>query len=247
MGYLSKQALSGLKHYAYKPGGYTILDNWHQPFWNYTVELLPMWLAPNLVTLTGLAAVFAATLTGWYYDPDLLQESPRWVFGLMAFAQFFYLHVDCLDGKQARRTGSSSPLGQLFDHGCDTLVIQFVLATLVTSLDVPPSWMLTLGTLVICTPFIMAHWEEYHTGTMVYGNGLWGVTEANYAVVLLHFVSFVFGTGFWTAAPLAALAPAAAAWLRARACPRRPRWSASWPRCPRTASRCWAWPSWARS
>ena len=34
MGYLSKQALSGLKHYAYKPGGYTILDNWHQPFWN---------------------------------------------------------------------------------------------------------------------------------------------------------------------------------------------------------------------
>ena len=28
-----------------------------------------------------------------------------------------YLHLDCIDGKQARRTGSSSPLGQLFDHG----------------------------------------------------------------------------------------------------------------------------------
>lgn len=28
-----------------------------------------------------------------------------------------YLHLDCLDGKQARRTSSSSPLGQLFDHG----------------------------------------------------------------------------------------------------------------------------------
>ncbi len=34
MPYLSKQALSGLKHYHYKPGGYTILDNWHQPLWN---------------------------------------------------------------------------------------------------------------------------------------------------------------------------------------------------------------------
>ena len=27
--------------------------------------------------------------------------------------------LDNLDGKQARRTGSSSPLGLLFDHGCD--------------------------------------------------------------------------------------------------------------------------------
>lgn len=34
-----------------------------------------------------------------------------------AFAVFFYLHMDCLDGKQARRTKNSSPLGQLFDHG----------------------------------------------------------------------------------------------------------------------------------
>jgi hypothetical protein len=25
--------------------------------------------------------------------------------------------MDCLDGKQARRTKNSSPLGQLFDHG----------------------------------------------------------------------------------------------------------------------------------
>jgi phosphatidylglycerophosphate synthase len=34
-----------------------------------------------------------------------------------AAAVFFYLHMDCLDGKQARRTKNSSPLGQLFDHG----------------------------------------------------------------------------------------------------------------------------------
>ena len=29
--------------------------------------------------------------------------------------------LDNMDGKQARRTGSSSPLGMLFDHGCDAL------------------------------------------------------------------------------------------------------------------------------
>jgi len=26
-----------------------------------------------------------------------------------------------MDGKQARKTGNSSPLGMLFDHGCDAI------------------------------------------------------------------------------------------------------------------------------
>jgi phosphatidylglycerophosphate synthase len=28
--------------------------------------------------------------------------------------------LDEMDGKQARKTGNSSPLGLLFDHGCDS-------------------------------------------------------------------------------------------------------------------------------
>lgn len=31
--------------------------------------------------------------------------------------------MDAIDGKQARRTNSTSPLGELFDHGCDSLNI----------------------------------------------------------------------------------------------------------------------------
>ena len=31
---LSKRALEGLRSYQYKPAGYTVLDDWHQPFWN---------------------------------------------------------------------------------------------------------------------------------------------------------------------------------------------------------------------
>jgi ethanolaminephosphotransferase len=34
---------------------------------------------------------------------------------------FLYQTLDAIDGKQARRTGSSSPLGELFDHGCDAV------------------------------------------------------------------------------------------------------------------------------
>ena len=42
-------------------------------------------------------------------------------FAIHAAALFVYQHMDAVDGKQARRTGNSSPLGLLFDHGCDAL------------------------------------------------------------------------------------------------------------------------------
>ena len=34
-------------------------------------------------------------------------------------AMLIYQTLDNMDGKQARKTGSGSPLGLLFDHGCD--------------------------------------------------------------------------------------------------------------------------------
>lgn len=33
---------------------------------------------------------------------------------------FIYQSLDAIDGKQARRTGASSPLGEVFDHGKQT-------------------------------------------------------------------------------------------------------------------------------
>lgn len=37
-----------------------------------------------------------------------------------------YQTMDAIDGKQARRTGSAGPLGQLFDHGCDSISTTFI-------------------------------------------------------------------------------------------------------------------------
>lgn len=44
--------------------------------------------------------------------------------------------MDAIDGKQARRTNSSSPLGELFDHGCDSLstgIVDFFFMLVVNS------------------------------------------------------------------------------------------------------------------
>jgi phosphatidylglycerophosphate synthase len=40
---------------------------------------------------------------------------------------WIYSTLDAVDGKQARKTKSSSPLGQLFDHGCDSFSTTFTI------------------------------------------------------------------------------------------------------------------------
>lgn len=205
--YLSQRALEGLRSYAYKPSGYSFLDKLHTPVWNYiTNNWLPMWLAPNLITLMGLTALLAAYVAAWVELPEIGGFAPLWLYFFSGGAVFFYLHMDCLDGKQARRTRNSSPLGQLFDHGCDALAVHLVLANVACSLNFPPGWRLITSTFCITAPWILAHWEEYHTGIMVYGNGSIGVTEANYSVVLLHLVTGLIRPQSWMLCPLATLA-----------------------------------------
>ena len=51
----------------------------------------------------------------------LFLQAPLWAYIACACGLFIYQSLDAIDGKQARRTNSSSPLGELFDHGCDSL------------------------------------------------------------------------------------------------------------------------------
>ena len=50
-----------------------------------------------------------------------LAQLPGWAFLLAGVGLFIYQSLDAIDGKQARRTGSATPLGELFDHGCDSV------------------------------------------------------------------------------------------------------------------------------
>lgn len=78
-------------------------------------------------------------------------DVPRWVPLFSAFAVVSYTILDCLDGKQARRTGTSSPLGQLFDHGCDALSVNLLLASIACSLSMGCGWAHALGNLGVRT------------------------------------------------------------------------------------------------
>jgi phosphatidylglycerophosphate synthase len=89
------------------------------PFWNKTVTFMPMWMAPNLITLIGLIILALNLFLYLPQDQTMTKEFHPHYAIFTAITLFIYQTLDAIDGKQARRTGTSSPLGQLFDHGCD--------------------------------------------------------------------------------------------------------------------------------
>lgn len=82
---------------------------------------------------------------------------------------FIYQTLDGIDGKQARRTGTNNPLGELFDHGCDA-VSTFIVAlagTCAVGLNNYPY--LLLG-FVLCIEFVnyIYHWQTYVSGCLYF-------------------------------------------------------------------------------
>jgi len=208
--YLTPSGLHFIANHQYRSGEYTHLDNLLNPFWTYLTECLPLWLAPNMVTTLGGLHCALAYGTLWYYSPDFEGNPPDWVVRLASYCTFAYYTLDCMDGKQARRTGSSSPLGQLFDHGFDCICTLHFISTFSSYLEIGGThWYMMLQT-SLQFAFFMAQWEEFHTHVLPHNSGKWlGVTEVNYASAVGAFaVSLIDRPAFWqksmekTVAPL---------------------------------------------
>ena len=68
--------------------------------------------------------------------------------------------MDNADGKQARKTGSSSPLGLLFDHGCDALNTFISGLSMFTVFQMGNTPLAVVAYLIAMVPFYAATWEE---------------------------------------------------------------------------------------
>ncbi|XP_052124787.1 cholinephosphotransferase 1 isoform X7 [Frankliniella occidentalis] len=195
---LSDGQLKRLSEHKYNSESQSLLDAWLQPWWNWLVRQVPIWLAPNLITLSGLIINIVTTLILIYYSPDAKSDAPRWAFFLCGVGLFAYQSLDAIDGKQARRTGTSSPLGELFDHGCDSISTVFVAisACIAVQLGYYPTWMF-FQCFCAMTLFYCAHWQTYVSGTLRFGK--LDVTEAQITIMFIHLISTIFGPSIWMA------------------------------------------------
>ncbi|KAI0126539.1 cholinephosphotransferase 1 [Xylariales sp. AK1849] len=195
---ISDDALIHLKSYKYSavdksPVSKYILG----PYWNAFVKLMPLWLAPNMVTLIGFFFILGNVGLLVVIMPDLVGPGPTWLYLSFAFGLFMYQTMDNIDGKQARRTGTSSGLGELFDHGIDSLncTLASLLETAAMALGTSKSGVFTA--LCPCLPMFFSTWETYHTHTLYLGY-FNGPTEGLLIACLVMALSGIFGPDIWT-------------------------------------------------
>ncbi|XP_076678101.1 choline/ethanolaminephosphotransferase 1 bbc isoform X8 [Andrena cerasifolii] len=193
---LSPGQLKRLTEHKYSCTTNSLLDGLLQPWWDWLVSKVPLWLAPNLITILGLIVNIVTTLILVYYSPDAKVETPRWACFLCALGLFIYQSLDAIDGKQARRTGTSTPLGELFDHGCDSISTVFVAlsACIAVQLGYYPTWMF-FQCFCAMTLFYCAHWQTYVSGSLRFGKV--DVTEAQFTIIAIHLISAIFGPKVW--------------------------------------------------
>ena len=162
-----------------------------QPFWNWAIRFVPIWIAPNVITAIGTGVMLLITCATSFVSTPL---SPPWCFAAAA-CLFFYQTMDNLDGRQARRTLTSSPMGQLFDHGCDSVVIVLV-AILTANVAGATVYECFVLWLVQAAGLWMCSWSEYHEGVFTL-DVINGPTEGILILVGIYVAGGIFGTEKW--------------------------------------------------
>ncbi|KAH7060875.1 ethanolaminephosphotransferase 1 [Macrophomina phaseolina] len=195
---VSEEALAHLKTYKYSSVDKSFVSRYIlKHYWNAFVELLPLWLAPNMVTLLGFFFILANVGLLELFVPDLVGPAPTWIYYSFAFGLWMYSTMDNVDGKQARRTGTSSGLGELFDHGIDSLncTLGSLLETAAMGYGATKTGAFTA--LIPCLPMFFSTWETYHTHTLYLGY-FNGPTEGLIIACSMMIMSAHYGPEIWS-------------------------------------------------
>ena len=165
----------------------------------------PILIRGAQITLSGFAFVIINFLTLLWYNPGLDTNCPPWVYASWAIGLFLYQTFDAVDGTQARRTGTSGPLGELFDHGVDALntVLEVILFAGATNMG--QGWGTVLVLFACTLTFYVQTWEEYYTQTLTLGL-VSGPVEGIMTLYLMYAATAYIGRGsFWQQSMLESL------------------------------------------
>jgi len=189
----------GKKHiiqHKYRPGVKSLTMPYLNIWWEIAVTFVPRWFAPNLLTLCSFLTSIMAFLVFAYCDPSFsgTVESPS-LYIYLAVSIFAYQTLDAIDGKHARNTLNSSPLGQLFDHGCDAILVGMLV-----SINGACCFHNSPGTLLFLViasqiVFYALNWRARHTG--VFDFGKFSIDETFLLGISLYITSAVKGPSFF--------------------------------------------------
>lgn len=133
------------------------------------MSYIPRTIAPNLITVIGTIIHIIGNMALIVQEKGKLSMPLSLLF--FGICVFVYYTIDNVDGKQARRTHTSSPLGMCMDHGCDVLGVSFIAlgVSRMIVLDDDVTLLFTSQIAVLGT-FWMSVWAQYHSkGILVLG------------------------------------------------------------------------------
>jgi len=102
-----------------------------------TLKLLvyvPTWVSPHLLTMVGSAAILPGVIGVAVYSADGCNTQIGLWLTLTGLGGIVWDILDNLDGKQARRTGTSSILGDFLDHTLDYITLAGMLYVFATGI-----------------------------------------------------------------------------------------------------------------
>ena len=104
--------------------------------------------------------------------------------------------LDEMDGKQARRTGNSSPLGLIFDHGCDAFSTGLQALVALRTLQIGNNFLAYAVIVMAMAAFHFTTLEEYYVGTLKLPvcNA---VSDGSLLIILMYLVTGILGNEFW--------------------------------------------------
>lgn len=150
------------------------------------VARLPARLHPNTITHVGHLANLLGLLAVIVFHPP----GPSLVYLVPAVTLHLYNFCDNADGAHARRTGQTSPLGELLDHGLDLLNVGYIAALSAFALGATP--IVTVAMVTCITGAAAAvYLEQAETG--VFQLGLLNQVEATFVLSAVLLVDAALG------------------------------------------------------
>ena len=189
--------MNNLREHKYKSSGSTLMDPLIQPYWNYISEIISPKLAPNMITLIALFCNIAGFISIFYYSgSNGTQEGPWFAYVFCGLMLFVYQTLDAVDGKQARKLNLQSPLGELFDHGMDSISNFLGSTALAMTLLCGNEPALMLSTVMFSMIlFYVTHWASFATGTLHFSK--FDVTEVQWTGILTFILTGILGSSIW--------------------------------------------------
>ncbi len=167
--FLSSWHIENLRAYKYNVSDRAILSKLYQPLWNWMLSFIPESVHPNMLTfcsftciLVGYRLSLGLQFSG-LQDPSLdnMASRPFWSIIAMQILCSAYMHLDALDGKQARKLRCSSPIGELLDHALDNIGMIFGVLSLTNAWGITAPIQIYLLTFSCSIGFFASHLDAY--------------------------------------------------------------------------------------